>query len=540
MPSSSSPTPPAASASTIRAPSRSAGGPHRMRPSRSSPTPRLRTTRPPSPPTAPRSSSSTTATTSGPGSTPCSSASAAASCARATRSSCISATAATARPATACRPRAKNRSGSRCSSTPSRPTTSSSCRARPRSSWCRGRSCAGRRSCRRCARAGAPFRLAVVGEDRWGNPSEKANATLRLIADRPVEGLPADARGEGRQRHRRGRRPLRAGGGRSADRALQPGRHAACPLQPAAHRRRARPQPLLGRSARPERRDRRHRHRRRILPLRARQGVRRHRRPPGQRFSDRHGALGRDQPHRRRARRARQVRGAAGLRVVRQHRHGRRSQRFFPASRTGRSSALRASCLDEDHDAGERLPQRERAVREAGRRGRGRDRPCRRPLRRPSRRPRRPLRARGRGALLLGHLRVAPARCLRSRPSRRRGLPQRRPQGPARRRLARRRPVRRDRRPHLLPDAKARPARPCSRPCAGAITTAPPARASISTSRPACPTVPGCSRTTPRLGPTASAPGRARHDGRYRPGRRRGDPGGRRGRARRRSSASWC
>ncbi|HEX5077745.1 MAG TPA: DUF3604 domain-containing protein [Geminicoccaceae bacterium] len=39
-------------------------------------------------------------------------------------------------------------------------------------------------------RAGAPFRLAVVGEDRWGNPSEKADATLRLGADRPVEGLP--------------------------------------------------------------------------------------------------------------------------------------------------------------------------------------------------------------------------------------------------------------------------------------------------------------------------------------------------------------
>jgi hypothetical protein len=38
--------------------------------------------------------------------------------------------------------------------------------------------------------AGAPFRLAVVGEDRWGNPSERADATLRLVADRPVEGLP--------------------------------------------------------------------------------------------------------------------------------------------------------------------------------------------------------------------------------------------------------------------------------------------------------------------------------------------------------------
>src|ERR671918_1788496 len=47
------------------------------------------------------------------------------------------------------------------------------------------------------ARAGEPFRLAVVGEDRWGNPSEKANARLRLVADRPVAGLPEtlDVRG---------------------------------------------------------------------------------------------------------------------------------------------------------------------------------------------------------------------------------------------------------------------------------------------------------------------------------------------------------
>jgi hypothetical protein len=39
--------------------------------------------------------------------------------------------------------------------------------------------------------AGQPFRLAVVGEDRWGNPTEQADATLRLVADRRVEGLPA-------------------------------------------------------------------------------------------------------------------------------------------------------------------------------------------------------------------------------------------------------------------------------------------------------------------------------------------------------------
>ena len=60
---------------------------------------------------------------------------------------------------------------------------------------------------------------------------------------------------------------------------------------------------------------------------------------------------------------------------------------FFLRARTGRSSALRSVLLDEDHDAGNDCHNVERAVREARGRGRGRDRPCRRPLRRPSRRP---------------------------------------------------------------------------------------------------------------------------------------------------------
>jgi len=39
-------------------------------------------------------------------------------------------------------------------------------------------------------RAGEPFRLAIVAEDRWGNPTDRAAATLRLEPDHPVEGLP--------------------------------------------------------------------------------------------------------------------------------------------------------------------------------------------------------------------------------------------------------------------------------------------------------------------------------------------------------------
>jgi len=38
---------------------------------------------------------------------------------------------------------------------------------------------------------GEPFRLALVAEDMWGNPSDKADATLSFKASPPIEGLPA-------------------------------------------------------------------------------------------------------------------------------------------------------------------------------------------------------------------------------------------------------------------------------------------------------------------------------------------------------------
>jgi hypothetical protein len=38
--------------------------------------------------------------------------------------------------------------------------------------------------------AGEPFRLAIVAEDMWGNPTEDAEATLALDSSRPLEGLP--------------------------------------------------------------------------------------------------------------------------------------------------------------------------------------------------------------------------------------------------------------------------------------------------------------------------------------------------------------
>src|SRR6266849_1661400 len=38
--------------------------------------------------------------------------------------------------------------------------------------------------------AGEPFRLAIVAEDMWGNPTSKAERTLTLVPSRPVRGLP--------------------------------------------------------------------------------------------------------------------------------------------------------------------------------------------------------------------------------------------------------------------------------------------------------------------------------------------------------------
>jgi hypothetical protein len=47
---------------------------------------------------------------------------------------------------------------------------------------------------------GEPFRLAIVAEDAWGNPTDEAEQRLALVSSRPVRGLPesaAVARGDG-------------------------------------------------------------------------------------------------------------------------------------------------------------------------------------------------------------------------------------------------------------------------------------------------------------------------------------------------------
>src|SRR5712691_237031 len=40
------------------------------------------------------------------------------------------------------------------------------------------------------ALVGEPFRLAIVAEDVWGNPTAQANQSLTLVSSRPVRGLP--------------------------------------------------------------------------------------------------------------------------------------------------------------------------------------------------------------------------------------------------------------------------------------------------------------------------------------------------------------
>jgi hypothetical protein len=100
-------------------------------------------------------------------------------CARATPSRCVSATPARARPACACRPSPNRPSNSRCWSTPSRPTTSSSCRSSPASGGGRAaRAVQG--VCRPCVQWVRPFDLGFKGEDKWGNPAIRSAAIFTL------------------------------------------------------------------------------------------------------------------------------------------------------------------------------------------------------------------------------------------------------------------------------------------------------------------------------------------------------------------------
>ena len=235
----------------------------------------------------------------------------------------------------------------------------------------------------------------------------------------------------------------------------------------------------LGRPARPVGGDDRHQQRRGLFRLRPRSRLRRCLRASGQRLPDHRCASGQELNADHGAlRRAGPLRGAAGLRVVGQHRARRRPQRLLSRGRADHPPLL-ARADRRRRRSQHRLRHRRRPVR-----GACRATPSGTPSASPIAAAATPifgiahdgrLRALGRGALGLGHVRVAAARRLRARPSRRRRRQLRRPQGAARRQLPGRRQVRRDRRAQLLPDAGTEPRERCSIACASGGITAPPA-----------------------------------------------------------------
>ena len=83
---------------------------------------------------------------------------------------------------------------------------------------------------------GEPFRLALVAEDMWGNPTADAAQTFTLVASRPLRGLPAAIaikKGEGP----RVIEGLVADGEGDVELRLMAGRQGACARQSAARRR---------------------------------------------------------------------------------------------------------------------------------------------------------------------------------------------------------------------------------------------------------------------------------------------------------------
>ncbi len=179
------------------------------------------------------------------------------------------------------------------------------------------------------ALVGEAFRLAIVAEDVWGNPTRQVDRVVTLAPSRPVAGLPKCVA------VKPGNSPcvlegLVADAAGDLDLKLTADGAGARARQSPARGRRGAAAALLGRLARAERGDDRHGHGGKLFPLRARLGLRRHRRPPGQRFPDHRCVLDKAQPAHGRIRRAGPFRLPAGLRVVGQYRHGRRPQHLLP------------------------------------------------------------------------------------------------------------------------------------------------------------------------------------------------------------------
>ena len=113
---------------------------------------------------------------------------------------------------------------------------------------------------------GEPFRLAVVAEDKWGNPTADAGQEFRaciVAAGARIAGPAGD------QKRRRSHVIENLVAGSEGDLDIQPDgkRRRACACQSAACGEAGRATPLLGRSARAERRDHRDGNGRCLFPL---------------------------------------------------------------------------------------------------------------------------------------------------------------------------------------------------------------------------------------------------------------------------------
>jgi hypothetical protein len=214
--------------------------------------------------------------------------------------------------------------------------------------------------------AGEPFRLAIVAEDMWGNPTTQVDQAFSLVPSRPVRGLPE-------------RIVLKPGDGPRVLENLVAETPGDLDLRLMANGEElARANPLRVVAAAPLRRywGDLHGQSGETIGMGSAESYFRY---AGQRLPDHRRVLAKAQSAHGRIRRAGPLRVPAGLRVVGQYRHGRRPQHLLSARRSPDPPLVAHSRggpdLDRCHLHGRR------AVPGARRRGRRGHRPCRRALR---------------------------------------------------------------------------------------------------------------------------------------------------------------
>ena len=225
--------------------------------------------------------------------------------------------------------------------------------------------------------AGEPFRLAIVAEDMWGNPTDRADQSISLVPSRPLRGLPE-------------RVALKPGDGPRVVENLVADETGDLDLRLTANGEElARANPLRVVAAAPLRRYWADLHGQsgETIGMGTAESYFRYARDAA--FIDMVGHQGNDfqitdafwaeaQPADRGIRCAGPLRVPAGLRMVGQYRHGRRPQHLLPARRPPDPPLVAhpggGPDLDRCHLHGRRAVPRARG------RGRGGHRPCRRPL----------------------------------------------------------------------------------------------------------------------------------------------------------------